>query len=85
PSPPYTVGFAAETEKLREYAQQKLVDKKVDMIAANRVGEAGTGFDADDNALILFWADGERSLQRKSKRQLARELMAEIAQQISKR
>ena len=47
--PPFTVGFAAETENVREYALGKLENKKLDMIIANRVG-SDCGFDYDDNA-----------------------------------
>ena len=54
---PFTVGFAAETEKLREHALKKLESKKVDMIAANQVGPA-CGFDRETNTLEVFWPGG---------------------------
>ena len=76
---PFTVGFAAETERLLEYAGAKLQRKGLDMIAANRVG-AGVGFDSDDNALEVMWADGAVSLGQCSKRQLARRLMQVVAE-----
>ena len=50
PAAPFTVGFAAETEKLVEHAQQKRRAKQVDIIAANVVGN-GQGFDCENNAL----------------------------------
>lgn len=75
----FIVGFAAETEKLAEHARDKLARKKLDLIAANWVGN-GKAFDRDDNALHLFWADGERELAHQPKPQLARELAALIAE-----
>lgn len=69
-SGPFTVGFAAETEKLRDYARSKLEKKKLDMIIANQVGE-NLGFERDDNAVEVFWADGERSFPMTAKTELA--------------
>ncbi|MCJ7555411.1 MAG: bifunctional phosphopantothenoylcysteine decarboxylase/phosphopantothenate--cysteine ligase CoaBC [Gammaproteobacteria bacterium] len=78
---PYTVGFAAETEKLEEYARGKLGSKNLDMIAANLVGQ-GQGFDQDDNTLTAYWADGEQSLGSGSKIDLARLLLKLIASRL---
>ena len=58
PRPRIVVGFAAETSDLEANARDKLRRKRVDMIAANRVGVAGSGFEADDNTLHVFSADG---------------------------
>jgi len=80
-SRPFVVGFAAETEQLLAHARDKLARKGLDLIAANAVGE-GLGFDTEDNALELLWADGQRSLPRASKTQLARELVAVIAERL---
>ena len=80
-SRPFVVGFAAETEQLLAHARDKLVRKGLDLIAANAVGE-GLGFDTEDNALELLWADGQHSLPRASKTQLARELVAVIAERL---
>ncbi|MGH8501662.1 MAG: bifunctional phosphopantothenoylcysteine decarboxylase/phosphopantothenate--cysteine ligase CoaBC [Gammaproteobacteria bacterium] len=77
--PPFTVGFAAETEDLTTHAQTKLTVKQLDMIAANLVG-AGRGFECEDNALEVFWPGGHQSLPSASKDQLARELIGLIAQ-----
>ena len=73
-SPPFTVGFAAETENLAHNAKQKLVEKNLDMVAANRVGD-GLGFDSDRNALEVYWPGGSQSLGTASKELLARELV----------
>ena len=75
---PYTVGFAAETEQLEKYARAKLSSKKLDMIAANLVGQ-GRGFDQDDNTLTAYWAEGEQSLGSGAKIDLARLLLKLIA------
>ena len=50
------VGFAAETDDVAAYARGKLEAKRLDLIAANRVGVAGSGFESDDNALIVVLA-----------------------------
>ncbi|TXH04635.1 MAG: bifunctional phosphopantothenoylcysteine decarboxylase/phosphopantothenate--cysteine ligase CoaBC [Nevskiaceae bacterium] len=75
----FMVGFAAETEKLAEHAQGKLKNKKLDLIAANLVGN-GRAFDQEDNALHLFWPGGEQELAPGSKTALARELAQVIVQ-----
>jgi phosphopantothenoylcysteine decarboxylase/phosphopantothenate--cysteine ligase len=79
--PPFTVGFAAETQALARHAQGKRRDKQLDMIAANRV-DAGLGFDADDNALTLYWEGGQCELPRQPKRQLAQMLIAQVAARL---
>jgi len=78
--PPFTVGFAAETDNLLEYARGKLTRKALNMVAANLVGQAGTGFDADENELHVVWHGGEQQLGRASKDALARRLIALIAE-----
>lgn len=79
---PFTVGFAAETENLLANAQQKLIDKGIDLIAANPVGESGSGFDTDHNTLTLIDKDGHTELGRQTKSQLARELIIHIAKRF---
>ncbi len=60
--PRRVVGFAAETNDIEHYARGKLAAKRIDMICANRVGMAGSGFEADDNTLQVFWKDGDATL-----------------------
>lgn len=60
--PGLVVGFAAETERLEEYAQQKLRAKNLDFIAANDVSDAAIGFESERNALTVFSRDGSRQL-----------------------
>jgi len=78
PEPPFTVGFAAETQKLEEHARSKLERKRLDMIVANLVG-LDLGFDRDDNAATVFWPDGQEPLPNMSKSELSRRLIAVIA------
>jgi len=68
---PFTVGFAAETQDLEEHARTKLVAKGLDMIAANLVGGATGGFDRAENALLVLWSGGRRSLPLSPKGRLA--------------
>jgi phosphopantothenoylcysteine decarboxylase/phosphopantothenate--cysteine ligase len=73
--PTLVVGFAAETHDVEFYARGKLEKKRVDLIAANRVGVAGSGFESDDNALTVYWRDGARALGPAPKTRLADELL----------
>jgi phosphopantothenoylcysteine decarboxylase/phosphopantothenate--cysteine ligase len=76
---PFTVGFAAETHEVLEYAESKRVNKGLDMIAANRVGP-GVGFESDENALEIIWEGGGQSLAQAPKPALASQLVALIAE-----
>lgn len=76
---PFTVGFAAETDNLGDYARSKLESKRLNMIVANLVGK-NLGFDADENAVDVFWLGGEQSFPLADKRQLAQDLIALIAE-----
>jgi phosphopantothenoylcysteine decarboxylase/phosphopantothenate--cysteine ligase len=76
---PFVVGFAAETERVEEFARAKLERKHLDLIAANQVG-SDCGFEREDNALLLLWPDGREELPQADKRELARQLVARIAQ-----
>jgi phosphopantothenoylcysteine decarboxylase/phosphopantothenate--cysteine ligase len=76
---PFTVGFAAETEKVDEYARSKLENKALDMIIANRVGN-DCGFDRDDNAVNVLWSEGEKRYPQAQKSKLARDLVELMAE-----
>ncbi|MCC7199668.1 MAG: bifunctional phosphopantothenoylcysteine decarboxylase/phosphopantothenate--cysteine ligase CoaBC [Gammaproteobacteria bacterium] len=76
---PFVVGFAAETERVEEHARDKLVRKRLDLIAANQVGE-GLAFDREDNALTVLWDGGRQELGSCNKLDLARRLVAHIAE-----
>jgi len=79
---PFTVGFAAETENVRDYALGKLKNKKLDMIVANRVGD-DCGFDRDDNTVELIWSDGEQELPNAAKTDLALQIVHIIAERYA--
>ena len=79
---PFTVGFAAETDHLEVYAQDKLVRKNIDMIAANWVGREQGGFDSEQNALHVFWKTGDKKLVMTTKSQLAEQLINLIAERL---
>ncbi|HEX6928382.1 MAG TPA: bifunctional phosphopantothenoylcysteine decarboxylase/phosphopantothenate--cysteine ligase CoaBC [Gammaproteobacteria bacterium] len=76
--PIFTVGFAAETNDLETHARHKLKNKKLDMVAANWVGE-GRGFDADMNALQIFWQGGSTEIPHDDKHAVAGKLVSLIA------
>ena len=76
---PFTVGFAAETQDVIEYAQGKLKSKKLDMIATNDVSGTNVGFNSDNNALTVIWPGGHKVLPLASKAQIAKQLIELIA------
>jgi phosphopantothenoylcysteine decarboxylase/phosphopantothenate--cysteine ligase len=77
---PFCVGFAAETQNLRDHALQKLHNKNLDMVAANWVNQADIGFDSLNNALQVFWRGGEQILPKTDKLTLARQLLTLVKQ-----
>ncbi|MES2675489.1 MAG: bifunctional phosphopantothenoylcysteine decarboxylase/phosphopantothenate--cysteine ligase CoaBC [Pseudomonadota bacterium] len=81
---PYTVGFAAESENLLDYAQQKLQRKNLDLIIANNISSADIGFNSDNNAVTVIDAKQEMlELTKRSKQQLARDLIEILAKKIN--
>ncbi len=79
PRPPVVVGFAAETERLREGARRKLATKRLDLIAANAVGSDRRPFGAARVALTLIDRTGrEESLPELSKEQAAHRLLDRV-------
>jgi len=84
PNRPFTVGFAAETEHVEQYAQDKRQRKRMDMIAANQVGASDRGFEVDDNSLDVYWSGGQRHLALAHKNKIARQLIAVISEQYEK-
>ncbi len=79
---PYTVGFAAETQDVATYARGKLKNKNLDLICANDVSVEGQGFNSNDNALTVYWQDGEQALTLASKAELAFDIMKIIEQRL---
>ena len=86
PQPPYTLGFAAETQNIEQYALEKLSRKKCQMIAANLITahnpqhpEQDTGFNSEYNTLQVYWNGGKQLFPRSRKTQLARQLLTLLA------
>ena len=77
--PPFTVGFAAETENLIDHAKEKLTAKGLDMIAANPVSGDNSAFNSESNELSLIDRNGITHISRSSKIILAHKLTKEIA------
>ncbi|MEZ9707406.1 bifunctional phosphopantothenoylcysteine decarboxylase/phosphopantothenate--cysteine ligase CoaBC [Vibrio breoganii] len=75
---PFTVGFAAETQDVEKYAMDKLSRKKLDLICANDVSQAGIGFNSNDNALNLYWPNGHKNFPLASKQALAQSILEQI-------
>jgi phosphopantothenoylcysteine decarboxylase/phosphopantothenate--cysteine ligase len=78
-APPFTVGFAAETENVENYARLKLDNKNLNMIVANRVGDE-CGFDSDDNAVCALWKNGRQEFPKAAKSDIAHDLVELIAE-----
>jgi phosphopantothenoylcysteine decarboxylase/phosphopantothenate--cysteine ligase len=79
----YTVGFAAETEMLAAYARTKMERKGLQMIIANNVADKTIGFNSDQNAVTVFWKNGEQPLSLASKTVVAQQLIRLIASRIA--
>ncbi|HOW62523.1 MAG TPA: bifunctional phosphopantothenoylcysteine decarboxylase/phosphopantothenate--cysteine ligase CoaBC [Candidatus Contendobacter sp.] len=77
---PFTVGFAAETHDVLHYAEDKRRRKNLDLIAANQVGVAGSGFESEQNELHVLWEGGEKVLPLADKTLLGQQLVALIAE-----
>lgn len=82
--PPFTVGFAAETQHLEQNGREKLQRKKLDMVIANLVGKSRGGFECSENSVSLLWTDGSQHFPMQDKVQLANELLKVIAQHYHK-
>ncbi|WP_430458552.1 bifunctional phosphopantothenoylcysteine decarboxylase/phosphopantothenate--cysteine ligase CoaBC [Rheinheimera sp.] len=78
---PFTVGFAAETEKVAEYARQKLQKKNLNLICANDVSDPALGFNSEQNAITVYSSTAEFALGQRSKTDLAQALISLIYEQ----
>lgn len=74
----FLCGFSMETDNMLENSKAKLSRKNADMIVANNLRDAGSGFKTDTNAVTLITRDGHRSLELKSKAEVAKEIFDEI-------
>lgn len=74
----FLCGFSMETDNMLENSKAKLSKKNADMIVANNLKDAGSGFKTDTNAVTLITRNGHRSLELKSKAEVAKEIFDEI-------
>lgn len=82
--PRLVVGFAAETDDVAAYARGKLIRKRLDLICANRVGVGATGFESDDNTLLVIGHDGfEHALGPAAKTEIAGQLLDLISERLA--
>ncbi len=80
---PFVVGFAAESQNLKAFAQKKLVKKKLDMICANDISCSELGFNSDNNQLLILDADGQEKLLEVAKKEvLANQIIQDIGARL---
>ncbi len=79
PRPPFCVGFAAESHDLATYAEGKRVNKKLPLVVGNLISD---GFGGEDNTVVLFDAAGAHPLATASKTEVARSIVAAIAERL---
>lgn len=75
----YLVGFAAETQNIEAYAQDKLARKNADVIISNNVGDQSIGFSSDDNELTMHFKNKDMVNIKKGKKvELAKQILDEL-------
>ena len=79
---PFCVGFAAESQNLLDFAEQKRTRKRVPLLVANLAQQA---MGADDNEVVLLDDAGRHSLPRQSKDDTARAIVAHLARALASR
>jgi len=79
PNAPWCVGFAAETERLSEFAQAKRVRKGIPMLIGNLAQHV---MDADHTTVSIFDEHGEHPLPTSAKQDIARQVIAAIAARL---
>jgi phosphopantothenoylcysteine synthetase/decarboxylase len=77
------VGFAADTDELRESATRKMKEKGCNFIVANDISRADIGFGSDQNEVIIFDTEGRQELVKKSSKQLIGEVIIEKIEKIN--
>jgi phosphopantothenoylcysteine decarboxylase/phosphopantothenate--cysteine ligase len=84
--PRLVVGFAAESQSLRDYARDKLERKGLDLIVANDITAADAGFDTDTNRVTIFdRGGGEERLELASKARISEAIIARVAARLARR
>jgi len=79
---PFTVGFAAETQNVLDYANDKIIRKNLDMIVANDVSNKDIGFNSDLNAVTIIWPEGNKIVDIASKAIIANSIIQQISLQL---
>ncbi len=79
---PFTVGFAAETQNVLAYANDKIARKNLDMIIANDVSNKDIGFNSDLNAVTIIWPEGNKTVDIASKAIIANSIIQQISLQL---
>jgi len=73
------IGFAAETDNMVEEARRKMQQKNCDMVVGNVVSNTGTGFESDDNEVVMVTRMGETiPVSRAPKREIARRILDQM-------
>ena len=80
---PYVVGFAAETDKLIENAENKLKHKKLDLIVANDVSDKSIGFDSEENEVTLITKEEKQLLKKQNKKKISKKIIEFISGRIN--
>ena len=78
----FLCGFSMETQNMVENSVKKLKKKNADMIVANNLKDAGSGFGTDTNAVVIITRDKEEALSLMTKEEVAREIVNRILAQI---
>lgn len=76
---PFTIGFAAQSENLAQYGQQKYQDKGCDLLIANDISRSDIGFDSDENEVLIFHQNGMSKIAKQSKLKIAQNIIGFIA------
>ncbi|WP_100330859.1 bifunctional phosphopantothenoylcysteine decarboxylase/phosphopantothenate--cysteine ligase CoaBC [Bacillus xiapuensis] len=78
------IGFAAETDRMEEYAKGKLISKNADMIVANNVKTKGAGFGGETNIITIYKRDGSaKECQLMTKKEAAQEILREAVAELA--
>lgn len=83
-SKPFIVGFCAETENMSENAENKRLNKKIDMIIANDVSRQDIGFDSDENEVVVITSNEKILLKKANKSFIALEVLKIISEKMKK-
>ena len=76
------VGFALETNDEETNAKKKLEKKNLDFIVLNSLQNKGTCFQSDENQISIISCEGQHDYEKKSKREVARDIVDELAKRV---